>query len=233
MPKKVEKRSEVMEKLSALGSHLTEEQKEVLKKHITLQEYRKNEIVYHEGDRPEFLFCLLSGKVKVYKDGVGGRSQTMRLYKPVEYFGYRAYITDENIHCTAAAFEHSIVAKIPLPLIFKYVKQSNELAWFFIQGLAKLLGMSDERTVNLTQKHIRGRLAESLLYLKESYGVEEDGCTLSIYLSREDLANLSNMTTSNAIRTLSGFASEKIVAIDGKKIKLINEPELERISKMG
>ena len=93
--------------------------------------------------------------------------------------------------------------------------------------------MSEERTVNLTQKHIRGRLAESLLFLKENYGLEEDGCTLSIYLSREDLANLSNMTTSNAIRTLSSFASEKIVAIDGKKIKLINTPELERISRMG
>ena len=93
--------------------------------------------------------------------------------------------------------------------------------------------MSDERTVNLTQKHIRGRLAESLLFLRDSYGLEEDGCTLSIYLSREDLANLSNMTTSNAIRTLSGFASEHLVAIDGKKIKLINEEELEKISRMG
>ena len=115
----------------------------------------------------------------------------------------------------------------------RFIQSNKDLAWFFIQSLAKLLGMSDERTVNLTQKHIRGRLAESLLYLRDSYGLEEDECTLSIYLSREDLANLSNMTTSNAIRTLSSFASERLVAIDGKKIKLINEEELERISKMG
>ena len=105
--------------------------------------------------------------------------------------------------------------------------------WFFIQKLAVALGISDERTVNLTQKHIRGRLAESILFLKESYGLEEDGCTLSIYLSREDMANLSNMTTSNAIRTLSTFAQEKIIAIDGRKIKIMNEPELEKISKFG
>ena len=115
----------------------------------------------------------------------------------------------------------------------RFIQSNKDLAWFFIQSLAKLLGMSDERTVNLTQKHIRGRLAESLLYLRDSYGLEEDECTLSIYLSREDLANLSNMTTSNAIRTLSSFASERLVAIDGKKIKLINEEELEKISKMG
>ena len=113
------------------------------------------------------------------------------------------------------------------------IMENTRLGWFFIQKLATALGTSDERTVNLTQKHIRGRLAESILFLKESYGVEEDGCTLSIYLSREDMANLSNMTTSNAIRTLSTFAQEKLIAIDGRKIKIMNEPELEKISRFG
>jgi hypothetical protein len=41
------------------------------------------------------------------------------------------------------------------------------------------------------------------------------------------------MTTSNAIRTLSAFASEKLVAIDGRKIKFMNLAELEKISKIG
>ena len=117
--------------------------------------------------------------------------------------------------------------------IMHLVRENNDLAWFFIQQLSIDLGIADERTVNLTQKHIRGRLAESLLFLKESYGLEEDGCTLSIYLSREDLANLSNMTTANASRTLSNFAAEKIIAIDGRKIKIIEEHKLEQISKIG
>ena len=63
--------------------------------------------------------------------------------------------------------------------------------------------------------------------------MEQDGSTLSIYLSREDLANLSNMTTSNAIRTLSAFASERIIGIDGRKIQIINEPQLRTISDIG
>ena len=62
------------------------------------------------------------------------------------------------------------------------------MAWFFIKELSNDLGISDARTVNLTQKHIRGRLAESLLVLKENYGVEEDGLTLNIYMAREDLS---------------------------------------------
>ena len=133
----------------------------------------------------------------------------------------------------AAAFEASLICLIPIAVIKDLIKQNNDLAIFFIKQLSFDLTVADERTVNLTQKHIRGRLAESLLFLKDSYGLEEDGSTLSIYLSREDLANLSNMTTSNAIRTLSQFAAEKLIAIDGRKIKIIEEERLKKISKIG
>ena len=120
-----------------------------------------------------------------------------------------------------------------MPAIMKLIKDNSELALFFIRQLSIDLGISDERTVNLTQKHIRGRLAESLLFLKDTYGVEEDESTLSIYLSREDLANLSNMTTSNAIRTLSNFATEKLITIDGRKIKIIDEEKLKKNQQIG
>ena len=72
-----------------------------------------------------------------------------------------------------------------------------------------------------------------LKVVRDTYGLEEDGSTLSIYLSREDLANLSNMTTSNAIRTLSQFATERLITIDGRKIKIIEEEKLKKISKIG
>ena len=118
-------------------------------------------------------------------------------------------------------------------VVEKVVRENNRVAFFFIHRLAYDLGESDARTVNLTQKHIRGRLAENLLFLKENYGLEADGATISVYLSRQDLASLSNMTTANAIRTLSSFASERIIAIDGRKIKIIDEERLRRISKIG
>ena len=177
--------------------------------------------------------CLLSGKVKIYKEGVSGRSQIIRVLKTKEYFAYRAYFAEGNFVTAASAFEPCTICLIPMPAIMKLVKANAELALFFIRQLSIDLGISDERTVNLTQKHIRGRLAESLLFLKETYGLEEDESTLSIYLSREDLANLSNMTTSNAIRTLSNFATEKLITNDGRKIKIIDEEKLKKISKIG
>ena len=215
--------------LSEVWRVLTDKEREILRSNSTIQHFKRNELIYCEGDEPKDMMCLLKGKVKIYKDGVGGRSQIIRMIKPVEHFGYRAYFAKEDYVTAAAAFEPSLICLIPMSAITTLVTQNNDLAMFFIKQLSFDLGVADERTVNLTQKHIRGRLAESLLFLKESYGLEEDGSTLSIYLSREDLANLSNMTTSNAIRTLSQFSTERLITIDGRKIKIIDEEKLKKI----
>lgn len=219
--------------MADMWAPLNTEQRDFLVNNFTIQNYKKNETIYCEGETPMHLMCLLSGKVKIYKDGVGGRSQIIRMMKPNEYFGYRAYFAKEDFVTAASAFEPSAIGLVPMHAIMTLVSQNNNLALFFIRQLSIDLGIADERTVNLTQKHIRGRLAESLMFLKESYGLEEDGSTLSIYLSREDLANLSNMTTSNAIRTLSNFATERLITIDGRKIKIIDEEKLKKISKIG
>ena len=233
MARKEIKQAEIIAAIDDMWQLLTDEQQELMASHLEVRRYKKNQVIYTEGEKPNHLMCLLEGKVKIYRDGVGGRCQIMRVIKPVEYFGYRAYFAEENFVTAAAAFEASAICMIPMEVITKLVESNNRLAMFFIRLLAIDLGISDERTVNLTQKHIRGRLAESLLFLKETYGLEEDGATISIFLSREDLANLSNMTTSNAIRTLSNFASEKLIAIDGRKIKIIDEEELSKISRIG
>lgn len=233
MVKKELSEAEIAESIPDLWQPLTEEQRILLAQNFTIQKYKKNETIYCEGETPTHLMCLLTGKVKIYKDGVGGRSQIIRVIKSHEYFAYRAYFAEEDYVTAAAAFEPCTICLIPMATIISLIQENAELAMFFIRQLSIDLGISDERTVSLTQKHIRGRLAESLLFLKDTYGVEEDQCTLSIYLSREDLANLSNMTTSNAIRTLSNFAAEKLIIIDGRKIKLIEEDKLKKISKIG
>lgn len=224
---------EVIQAIANLWTPLTEAQRQSLLDNIVLKHFKRNEIIYKNGEKPEKMMCLLHGKVKIHKDGVGGRNQIIRAIKPIEFFGFRAYFANECYKTVATAIEASVVASFPMPVILKLMQENFNVNLFFIHNLAQQLGYSDERTVNLTQKHIRGRLAEALLFLKQSYGLEEDRYTLSIYLSREELANLSNMTTSNAIRTLSAFAAEKIIAIDGRKIKLIDIEALEHISKIG
>ncbi|MFL1682362.1 MULTISPECIES: Crp/Fnr family transcriptional regulator [Bacteroidales] len=233
MVKKSTLESILKEDMSDMWAILNSEEKRTLTDNFHIQTFRKNEMIYSEGEKATQLMCLLKGKVKIYKDGVGGRSQIIRLIRPVQYFGYRAYFANEDYVTAASAFESATIGFLPMEIVETQIRKNNQLAYFFIKELAKDLGISDARTVNLTQKHIRGRLAESLIVLKENYGLEEDGATLNIYMAREDLANLSNMTTSNAIRTLSCFANEKIIVVDGRKIKIIDEEKLKKISRFG
>jgi CRP-like cAMP-binding protein len=223
----------ISEDLAEIWTILDNDEKRLVIDNFTIHDFKKNQIIYAEGETPEYLWCLLNGKVKKFKDGIGGRQQILRLHRPVQYFGYRAYFAKELYVSSAAAFEASTIGTVPLKLVEELIYKNNKLAWFFIHELSRNLGGSDAKIVNLTQKHIRGRLAEALIVLKDSYGYEDDDSTLRIYMAREDLANLSNMTTSNAKRTLTSFVNEKIIAVDGRRIKIINEQMLRKISKFG
>lgn len=223
----------ISEDMSDIWSILSGDEKRLITDNFHIQHSKKNQIIYAERERPEYLFALLKGKAKLYKDGAGGRQQILRLISPVQYFGYRAYFADEAYVHTAAAMEGSEIGMIPLAIVRRLVEDNKDVMWFFLHELARNLGSADTRTVNLTQKHIRGRLAEALVVLKQQYGYEEDGVTLRMYMSREDLANFSNMTASNAIRTLTAFVSEHLIVVDGRQIKILNEPQLLKISKYG
>ena len=220
-----------MEKgLRTLWPSLTDREEQLLLSRMVVKSFNKQDVIYHAQSIPHYILVVLKGKVKVFKDAIGGRNQIIRVVKPVEVFGARAYFASELHSSTATALEPSVVAFIPTDVIMRVIRENSDVSIFLLRHLAFQLGLSDTRTVSLTQKHIRGRLAEALLFLRTSYGTERDGKTLNIYLSREDLGSLSNMTTSNAIRTLSAFAEEGIVAIEGKKIKIEDEKKLQLIS---
>lgn len=223
----------ISEDMSEIWAVLDNDEKRRIIDAFKIHEFKKNQRIYAEGEEPEYLWCLLQGKVKKFKDGVGGRVQILRLIRSVQYFGYRAYFAKERYNSSAAAFEASVVGTLPMTLVEDMINKNIKLAWFFIQELSRNLGGADTKIVNLTQKHIRGRLAEALIVLRDHYGYEDDNMTLRVYMAREDLANLSNMTTSNAIRTLSGFVTDKLITVDGRKISILNESELRKISKYG
>lgn len=226
-------KTEIEKALSVLWDRLTEEQRKFLLDNIEIRTFRKNEPIYRENEHPKYLMCLMKGKVKIYIEGICNHSQIVRIIGNTGLFGYRAAFAGEDYITGASAFEESQICLIPIEVIKKLILENNSLATYFIIQLAQMLGEADIKTVSLSQKHIRGRMAEALLQLKDKYGTEEDSMTLNISPSREDIATMSNMTTSNAIRTLSAFASECLIATEGKKIRIIDEQELQNISNQG
>jgi CRP-like cAMP-binding protein len=221
------------EAVCSLFHNLQPAEKEKMKENFTCSYIRRGEIIFRDGEKPIGLVCLYKGKVKIFKEGVGGRDQIVRMARPVGFFGYRAMFADENHIATAEAIEDSIICTIERDCLLDILHSNAELTFQILKSLATELGFSNNRTITLTQKHIRGRLAESLLFLRDTYGLEDDNQTIKVYLSREDLANLSNMTTSNAIRTLSSFCNEYVLELDGRRIKILDAHKLDRISNLG
>lgn len=220
------------------GSHsvfkiLSQKEKEILVQHHTYSVYRKGDLILREGEKLHGLITLASGKAKIFKEGVAGRQQILKMIRPQGMIGYRAIFTDGCYSASAQAVEESSVCTFEKEYVLHIIRRNPELSFRFSKILAEELRFSNNRIVSLTQKHIRGRLAESLLVLRDTYGFDADGKTINICLSREDLANLSNMTTSNAIRTLSNLAAEDVITLEGRMILILNGKKLEKISELG
>ena len=198
---------------NSLFASLDESSKSIIRQTSICKMYRKGDLIYEEGNKPFGLICLITGKAKIAKKGIAGREQIVRMAKPVGFIGYRAFFAEEMHIASAEALEESIVCIMKTELIFGIVRSNSDVAMNVIRALATDLGFSNR--------------------LKDTYGFEDDNMTLKICLSREDMANLSNMTTSNAIRTLSNFASEGILELSGKQIKITNMEALEKVSDMG
>ena len=117
--------------LSEVWRVLTDKEREILRSNSTIQHFKRNELIYCEGDEPKDMMCLLKGKVKIYKDGVGGRSQIIRMIKPVQYFGYRASFAQEDYLTNASAFEASTVCMIPMTVVTGLFNEQSEFGYVF------------------------------------------------------------------------------------------------------
>ncbi|HCM20395.1 MAG TPA: Crp/Fnr family transcriptional regulator, partial [Porphyromonadaceae bacterium] len=151
MAKKSNDIIDISSSLSEIWRILTEDQRELVRESAEIVHYKKGQMIYVEEEQPSNLICLLKGKVKIFKTGVGGRTQIIRMIRPVQYFGYRAYFARESYVTSASAFENSTVCLIPMELIEDFVRKDGNLAMFFIGHLSVDLGIADQRAVNLTQ----------------------------------------------------------------------------------
>ena len=188
--------------------------------------YTKGQVIFNEGAYPHGLFCINEGKAKLSKPGYTGREQIVRLAKDGDILGYRALLSGETYNCSAVALEDSSICFIPKNTFSELVTKNSNLAFELMKLLSVDLKNAENKLLNLAQKPVRERLAEALLFLKETYHFEIDGATLNVILSREEIANIVGTATEVVIRLLSEFKKDKMIAFVGKKIKILNYKEL-------
>jgi CRP-like cAMP-binding protein len=190
--------------------------------------YKKGQTLFNEGSHPFGVYCINSGKVKLAHLGDDGKEQIIRLLKGGDVIGYRALLSGDRYSASAVALEDTQVCFIPKELFANVLRNDASLAFEMMKLLSDELHKTEMKLTHLAQKPVRERLAETLLFIKETYGFEEDGITLNVRLSREEIANLVGTATESTIRLLSEFKKDNMVELDGKKIKITNPKKLLR-----
>ena len=214
----------------SLLNDLSNDELRILNKNKYSVSYKSGEIICKEGTKPLGLICLNKGKVKIVRRGINGNEQIVGLKKSVNFIGFRALMGGSYCLSSSITLEDSAVCIIKKKDFFKVIKTNKELALNIIQSFALDLIKYDGRLINLTQKHVRARLAEALLLIHDFYGTDPSTGNLNVALKRSDLAGLSNMTTPNAIRVLSSFKRENLVEVNQQNIKINDVNVLKDIS---
>lgn len=208
--------------LSDLGNK--DEMHHALEQH-DIVEFKKKQIIYAEGQHPNKLYYIESGKVKVYKTSETGKEFITSLLSAGDFFGHISLLENKTYVEFAETLEESKIRIIPKKEFEDLLTQHQEIALKVIKLLANNIAEKEDQLVALAYHSLRKRVADALLTLKKKYN-QEDNTLFSIAIAREDLANIAGTATESLIRTLSDFKSEKLIEIKEGKITILEEVKL-------
>ncbi|HXP52987.1 MAG TPA: response regulator [Bacteroidia bacterium] len=191
-----------------------------------VRSFQLKESLYHEGDEPNFVFFVNKGKVKSWRMSADGKELITGVYSKGDFFGFNSILEGSNYQDSATALEDTEVAFIPKNDFLSLVYSKQEVSARFIKMLVNNINEKEEQLLSLAYNSVRGRVADALMKLQKKF---QPSTNLSF--SREDLANMVGTSTETLIRTLSDFKHEKMIEIDGRDVKILNVPGLERIRK--
>ena len=190
---------------------------------------KKGEPIFEEGEVTNGIYCVKEGVCKLSKLSDNGKDQIVKLVKPGELLGQRSMISDEPANLSAVALEDMEVCFIPRSEVMQFFTKNNQFSMNVMKTICEDLKGADDHMVNMAQKTVRQRLAETLIYLEETFGKNEDG-SLHIQLSREELAGMIGTATESCIRLLSELNKSDYIELTGKKITLLDKNKLKRLT---
>ena len=213
----------------SIFKYLTPDEVEALNFEKDFRHYKRGDILYQEGNRISGFFCVHSGIIKVFKTGFDGKEQIIRFAKKGDIIAYRSVLSNELACTSAKVIVDCQVCFIPSEILISFIKTNPSYALELLKLACHELGEANSFITDIAQKTVRERLAEVLLFLVNDFGLDNDSF-LNISLTREELANIVGTATESVIRLLSEFKSDKLVELNGRKIKILNTKGLEKIS---
>ncbi len=214
-----------------LFKKLTESEFAQLNYDKTCSLYKKGSIIYREGSRLTGFYCVTRGIIKIFKTGMDGKEQIIRFAKKGEIIAYRSLLSQELACTTSKVIEEAVLCHVPYQTLIYLIQNNWEFSHHMLQIVCKELREANDFITDIAQKTVRERLAEILLLLKDSFELDQSK-TLQISLTREELANMIGTATESVIRLLSEFKQDKLIELQGRKIKLLNIPALTKVANL-
>ena len=190
---------------------------------------KKGQPIFEEGEHINGVFCIKKGICKVSKMSENGKNQIVSLVKRGDLIGERSLVSDEVSNLSAFALNIMEVCFIPKDEILKDLEKNPDFTMDILKTMANSLKKSENSVVNMAQKNVKQRLAETLLNLHSEFKTNQENA-INIHLSREDIANIIGTATESAIRLLSDLKKREIIAFKGKDIIIVNKIKLEKIA---
>lgn len=190
---------------------------------------KKGEVIFEEGDHLDGIFCVKDGVCKLSKLSSNGKDQIVKLVTKGELLGQRSLISEEPTNLSAIALEDMTVCFVPKNQVMDFFNENNKFSLTMMKNVCHDLKEADNVLVNLAQKSVKERLAATLLYLHDTFGVNDDE-SLKLHLSREEISSIIGTATESCIRLLSEFNKNGWIELSGKKIILKNKKELRKLA---
>ncbi len=199
-----------------------------LKEGRNTNRYKKKQVIYTEGNHPSRLFYITKGKVKTYLRNDDGKELIIGLFNEGEFLGYRALMENGVYKDTAEALEETELAVIPRSEFEQLLGANPAVMKRFIGILARNIYEKEEQLLALAYNSLRKKVADTLVTLHRKYNPQNNSDFL-IDMSRENLAAIAGVAKESLIRMLSELKDERILELEGSRIRIINYPRLEQM----
>ncbi|HEY9114263.1 MAG TPA: Crp/Fnr family transcriptional regulator [Bacteroidales bacterium] len=219
----------------AIKSRATEtlsvEELELHDQNCTEVTVKAGEIIIKEGLLSSHIAYLKSGLAKIHKKGVKGTDQILKILQPGSYIGMQTILSNKIHQYSASAVENSQVCFIDINLFKQLITKNTQFANELILYLCGDELTYFDRFVNIHQKQINGRLADTILFFSNE--INNGNLEFDLPLSRYDLAALIFATRESVTRSIKELSDIGAILVNGKHIKILNLSLLKTISEKG
>ncbi|HEX5041426.1 MAG TPA: Crp/Fnr family transcriptional regulator [Candidatus Polarisedimenticolaceae bacterium] len=197
-----------------------------------LKAYGKGDRIFSEGDPSDFLFTILSGRVKVVKLVPGGREVILEIFGPGDPLGAVVAYEGRPYPATAIATEPATCVLVRRTEFFALLERHPSLVRGYVTGLARRIMELTRRIPEVAGGRVETRFAHLFLKLSDGMGRPATGGRfIPMSLSRQDLADLTGTTIETAIRIMSRWGKEGVVRTEKEGFVVLDRAALERLTR--